>query len=185
MIKKMLFVTIALFTVFQVIAKTTPGKDTIDNEPLTWNIDIYEELKSLVPTIATREVFYIKLENHGYFGIKNKDFQSMDKTVGVSRGPSNKTNIKPEGQLAKPGDIIELSYNQKLQVYVPFVNKTFWISAAKGKRLKVLDDEIPAEQAAHYQKIREARKEIDFKPTTKSSKAREEAADSDGGAGKQ
>lgn len=183
MIKKMLFVTIALFSVFQVIAKTTPGKDTIDNEPLTWNIDIFEELKSQVPSIESREVFYVKVENHGYFGLEDKEFQSTDKTIAVTRNSKSKATVKPEGQLAKPKDIVELSYNQKLQVYVPFVNKVYWISAAKGNKLKFSDEEIPPEQASNFQKIRETRKEIAFKPT--SSKAREEAAHGDAAAGKQ
>ncbi len=178
MIKKMLFLTVSLFTVFQVIAKTTPGKDVIDDEPMTWNIDIYDELKSQVPSIATREVFYMKVDNHGYFGLKNKEFQSTDKTINISR--TSKVTLKPEGHLAKPGDIIELSYNQKLQVFVPFVNKLFWVSASKGKKLKLTDEEIPKEQAPYYQKIRDSRKEVSFKASSPAAKMKEEAAEAAG-----
>lgn len=178
MIKKMLFLTIALFSVFQVIAKTTPGRDTIDSEPHTWNVDLFEELKPQIPSIESREVYYVAVKNHGYFGLKKNEFQSTDKAIVVTRHSNNKATIQPEGQLAKPKDIVEISYNQKLQVYVPFANKTFWISASRGKKLKVSEEEIPSQQASFYQKIREARKEINFKALENSTESRKEAEES-------
>lgn len=141
-----------LFGVFilqvSVFAKVTPGRDSINAEPLTWEIDIYDEFQKDAPGLSNQKIYYIAVEPNNFFNTKNADLSSIPGKISIQRPGMPRTNFRPEGQLANRGDVITLAYNQNLKVYIPYLHKTIWISPSRQKKVKFYPTDVSDDKAA-------------------------------------
>ena len=141
--KKLIFIS-GLILSLPAFSQVTEGKGTINGTPISWNIDIFAFLENTgnFPDLKNTPIYYFEVASQkvNFPEIKNdqSDYQSTDRSISVTSLNSKQISIKPNGQLAKTGDLINIAYNQKLKLYIPSTGQYIWIGPKKKNGIQVL-----------------------------------------------
>jgi hypothetical protein len=155
-----------------------PGGGMLGKEPMLWNVDLFDELEHALnnPGIKNKNVYYAKVsiqdfsaDSHFQFPKQPPADSKKQPTFELKRGEKDLSGITPKGQVARPGDIIVLTYFQKLEVYIPDLEKKVTIVAVKGGHLSVHPMDIVDEvEKTTLKKLANTGGEIQFPEPKKS-----------------
>lgn len=176
---KTIILSLTLIFSTSVFSQVTAGDGTINGIPLSWNIDIYSFLESSgsFPNLKNTPLYYFEVASQKvkFPELKNDpgDYTSTDRTVSVKPMNSKMTSIKPNGQIALPGDIVNMAYNQKLKLFIPSTGQFVWIGAKKKQGIQILTiTKDASESDAAKVKALNTVKKTDLPQTTQQSPAR-------------